>query len=411
MDKRSEAIKSIVTPIEIELLEVLNMSSEISDRFNDISNNIKQLSNVVSILGSKKTGAAMGLFGEVVNMFGEIKADDERERALRKVLIKKIELANLKLGVVTNFRNDLSNKIDPLFRLLEEEINRPYDENRREEFSQLHGTTCLDAFDLYVSTFYLIQVCDFMIGEFNAWIKYKHNSEFEVPDKSYILDFVLNKMIFPNGLKNGLENRNSFAGIWLLPKRESIIAGSMYKKFIEGKKIEDNKEKGFYSGSYKKKKILKRESFIYLKEYINETDKIVEQDKTDHLKIITDSIIYKQAKDVCNIKSSFFYFFRAAFIVIFGFYIISAGTSEEPFFSGLISGLIGSLSVAFAFGLLGRFLIWADNVKSDGGCLESLFKLIVGVLSLGTIPLMVRSYKNKEINFNKYIVNLKKECL
>lgn len=309
MDKKTEAIKSLVIPIEIELLEVLNMSSQISDRFSDISNNIKQISNVVSILGSKKTGAAVGLFGEVVNMFGGIKADDERQRALRKVLMKKIELANLKLDIVTNFRNDLSKKSDPLFRLLEEEINRPYDENHKEEFSSLYGSACLDAFDLYVSTFYLIQVCDFLIGEFNAWIKFKHNSEFEVPDKSYILDFVLNKMIFPNGLKNGLENRNAFAGIWLLSKRESIIAGSLYKKFIEGKKIEDTKEKGFYSGSYKKKKILKRESFIYLKEYINETDKIVKVDKTDHLKIITNSIIYKQGKDACNIKSSFFYFF------------------------------------------------------------------------------------------------------
>lgn len=406
MDKKIEYLKSIVNPITEELDEVLIMTSEISDRFCDLSNSIKQLSYVAGIVVGRRTGVVMDLIGEAVNVFGQIKADDERDIAMRQVLMKKIELANLKLGVVISARKNLANQIDSFYELLCIEIIRPYDETKREEFEKLYGAACLDAFEMYVSIYYFIQVCDFMIEEFNAWIKYKHNSEFEIPSKSYILDFILNELIFPRGLKNGLDNRNLYAGFWLLSKRESIIGGAMLKVLIEGEKIEASKKKGFYSESYKKTNILKRESFLYLKTYVNEIWNVVEQDKTGNLKVITDSIIYKQAKDVCNIKSPIFYFFIRAYVVVFCFFIIGNYKNIASVFG---TGLIACVPIAFVFSLVCKFFLWSNNVKSEGSCLESIFKFIVAVLSLGTIPILVKAYENKDISFNNYIVYLKKE--
>lgn len=407
-DKRLESLKELIIPIEKELIEISNMAVEISEKFQGISRDIESLSGSIGVLAGRKAGAITSLAGGIFSVIGDMRADEERQRALRKLLPKKQELANLKTSLITSFRDSMNNKIESLSLLLIEEVNRPYDETNRAEYEDLYGNSCLDAFDLYVSTYYMIQLCDFMLLEFSAWIEYKHESGYESPDKSFVLDVVLNEIIFPNGLKNGISTDSSNAGIWLLTKRDSILAGSMYKKFVEGKKIEENKKNGFYSESYKKTRVVERESFKSLKTYVGEIEKTISEDKTGNLKILTNSNIYKQASSICNIRSPKKYFFNVAFLTVFIIGLLQVISGKESFLKILMYSFI----FALIHSLVTRFWLWQKNVvSSEGGCLNSLFelmfKLLITVLSLGTVPLLVYLYEKKENKFEIFVNNLR----
>jgi hypothetical protein len=399
-NKKLESLKLLIIPIEKEMLEITNMASEISEKFQGISRNIKSLSGVVGGLAGRKAGVVTSLVGEVFSVFGDIRADEERQRALRKLLPKKIELANLKTGIISQFRDNLNNQIESLSLLLIEEVNRPYDETKYAEYEDLYGNSCLDAFDLYVSSYYMIQLCDFMLIEFSTWIKYKHESGVESPDKSVVLDIVLNEIIFPNGLKNGLSTSSSNAGIWLLSKRESIISGSMYKTFSEGKRKEVKYEI----------RIFKRKSFISLKTYVSEIKKTASEDKTDNLKILTNSSIYKQANNICNIRSPKKYFFNIAFLVMFSLLFITG--IKEIIIKGIsvdiiLNVLLVSIVIAFIHSLVTLFWLWQKNIESDFSFYELIFKFLITVISLGTVPLFVYLYERKENRFEKFINKLR----
>lgn len=409
-DKKLESLKELIIPIEKEMIEISKMAAEVSEKFQEISRNIESLSGVMSFLVGRKTGAITSLAGGIISTFGEIRADEERERAIRNLLPKKQELANLKTSLITNFRDSLKKNLEPLSLLLKVEVNRSFDETNRIEYENLYGNSCLDAFDLYVLTYYMIQLCDFMLEEFSAWTAYKHESGYESPDKSHVLDIVLNEIIFPNGFRNGLSTSSSNAGIWLLTKRDSILAGSLYKKYKEGKKIEDNKTKGFYSESYKKIRVVKRESFKSSKTYFEEIKKTISKDKTGNLKVLTTTNTYKQASTIFNLKSPKKYFFNVVFLTIFSIGFLAVITGKESF----ASILIVSFSVALIHSLVTRFWLWQKNVESsDSGCLnffyELLCKLFITIISLGTVPFLVYQYEKKEKRFEEFIFQLRNE--
>jgi hypothetical protein len=415
-EKKLESFNELIGPIEKEIIVISNMAAEISEKFQDLSRNIESLSGIVGVLAGRKYGAITSLAGGLLGIIGDIHAEDERQKALMRLLPKKQELANLKTSLIKGFRENLNNKIEYLSLLLKEEVNRPYDKSNHAEYVELYGGACLEAFELYTSTYYMVQVCDFMLEEFYAWSQNQHESGYESPDKSFVLNIVLNEIIFPNGLTNGLNTHGSNAGIWLLTERESIFAGSMYVKFKEGQIIQNENGEGFYSGSYKKKRVIKRESFKSLKKYVDEISKVVSNDKTGNLNFLHNTSIYKQAVDVCNIESPTRYFFKIAFLTCFFLFtiplLISLISTGELTFQVILLPIIISFIFALIHSLVSRYWLWQKNVvSSGGGCfnsiLELIFKLIIIVLSIGTVPLLVYLYEKKEEKFETFANNLR----
>lgn len=401
-DKQLESLKKILIPIENELIEISNMAANVSEKFQGVSRDIESLSGVIGLLAGQKAGVITSLAAGLFSIIGEIRAEKEKEKALMELLSKKQELAKLKIGLITSFRDNINNKIEPLSLLLTEEVKRPYDETNRTEYEALYGNSCIDAFDLYVVTYYLVQLCDFMLLEFNAWNEGKHESGHQSPDKSFALYVVLHEIIIPNGVIS----KGSYAGIWLLSERQSILAGSMYKKYLEGEKIDDDKGKGFYSDSYKKTRVVKKESFKALKTYVNEIKKIASEDKTDNLNVLINSSIYKQAKSYCNIRSPRKYFFNVAFLILLPVILILI-FKEKSFDSGM-----ACVALAIIYSLVGQFWLWQKNVKStETGCFSSLIELFIKVvivlISGGTIPLLAYLYEKKEDNYEVFVNNLK----
>jgi hypothetical protein len=407
-NKRLNSLEELILPIEKDLAEISHLAAQISEKFQNVSTTIKSLSSGIGLLAGKKAGNTTYVVGEVFNFIGYLKASAKEDEALENLLVKKNELASLKSVIVKSYRESINAQLENLLLLLKTEVSRIYDKNDESEFVKLYGESIINAFDLFILTQYSVQICDFMLAEFTAWSQNIQNSDFVAPDKSNVLNYVFIEVIFPKGLNNYSNLNETNAGKWLLQKRENIFAATIYDAFVEGEKIDYSKTKSFYADSYKKTNILKRESYNHLKKYVEEITKISEEDKIGNLKVITESTIYKQAKSVCNIGSSFNYFFIRYFILFLFFTLESAYRNNSSYLSGVFYGL----GLAFVFSLVCKFWIWSKNVKSEsGGCSESFVKIALTIFSLGTIPLLVKSYENKEISFENFITYLRDDVL
>lgn len=168
---------SDIENIENELAEIISLASEMSEKFAGISNEIKEISGTIGKVFGKNAGALTYIAGGAVKFFGEIYADVKKEEALMKILPKKKILATEKLEIVKFGLVFFLNKIKKEELILLSEINREISDDNYDEFVELYSVNCMRAFDLYLHTLKLIQVCEFAINEFEAWLNNEHNSK------------------------------------------------------------------------------------------------------------------------------------------------------------------------------------------------------------------------------------------
>ena len=397
-----EKLTSEMNIIEQEIISISNMASEISDKFNHLSENIKGLSDLASALAGKKAGSVTNLIGHGIALFGNIYADVKKDEAIAKLLPKKQEIAKIKYNIISNYKRDLDNKIESLLILFKDEVNRTYNEEDITKYEELYGQSCIDSFHLYTMSFYMAQICDFMLAEFSAWQNGQNESEYEKPDKTYILEYVVTNIIAPNGLINELQKRNSTGGFWLLTKQDSLFAAILNN-------ITDND-----NANENPKRIVKSNSFKHLKNYLNQLKKVIKSNTNNKTEWLSNNEIYTKANKVTTLKSLNTFLFICLTVMYFiSLMIISFNNKSTPndllfqienLFSAIILAAIAAL-IAIPFCRI-AFWVFDDNEFEKKGYYY-LMILFLGIITLGVVPISFYVYLKKEEEFRLFLLELK----
>jgi hypothetical protein len=389
--------------IENEIMAISDMAAEVSENFQIISDNIKSFSGVVGDVVKSKKGKRAGknaklvtdIIGSSVEFAGELYSDYKKEKALEKLAPKKLEISRVKSKVIFNFRVILNDQKDKLLELFKIEINRYFEKEKIDEYLNLHSEDCKTAFYLYTMNSYMIDLCDYMLKQFESWEMSNGMKDIVAlkPDVVKINENTLTNIIFPDdSFIEALYKEGMTGGLWLMSIYENLFATMLKKIVCETKKIDDEKSR-----------IRKKTAFKRIKKFINELSNIVKQDKITWLE---KNLCYTEAKKVSKITSANLYLGKWSFftlmIILFIIYFADA--------EFLLSYIFAIYYVLFVSTLFAKYILrsWDENAE-DNSSFQKWFTLIVSITSLGVVPIVLSVYKKKEDNYN-YLLYLINDC-
>src|SRR5690606_27918627 len=162
----------------------------LSDKFNGLGENIQ---NFAAIAGFGRKGfAAASIIGGAVKILGDVYAGMKKEDALNKLLPKKVEIAEAKTAAIQNYRGILLGQKEKYQSLLHKEITVEFKEDGRAAYQELHGEAVQNSYSIYVRSMHIIEICNYMMAEFDAWKMGLHESGLPKPDKAVVLEEVVN---------------------------------------------------------------------------------------------------------------------------------------------------------------------------------------------------------------------------
>ena len=400
-EKLKSVLEQSLVSIESELISISAMAEELSDKFKGFSKDIDNFSGIIGLIGGKEMGQTTKLISKAVNFLGDIYSEHKKSEALKLLLPKKQELANIKINVITNFLEILNKQSQSLNGLLTVEINREYN-NEKEliNFETLYGNSCKDTYELVIYNHYLIEVCTYILEEFKAWLNGKNESDFSKPDKTLSLEYVLDNDIFQkNKLIESIKFDKGNGGVWLLSKNKSLFAAFLNKIYKNGESLDVKNNK----------RITNNNSFKILKKNILEIDDSINIKETRNYKWLTDETsLFNNAKKAIKLESLNLFLFKYFFVYSFIALLIIYKNKINLDFFEIISALILSVFMALFFILFSRLLFWVfDDENSERSIWYYLLFLFFTILTLGVLPIAFYKYQKKERNYLLFINSLK----
>ncbi|MEO5775908.1 MAG: hypothetical protein ABIQ27_03325 [Flavobacterium sp.] len=383
--------------IENEIIKISELAAEISQKFQGLSNNIQNLSSIVGLFAGRKSGNTTALIGGAVGIIGDIYAGIKEDEAIAKLAPKKLELAKVKSETISNFRERLDSQNEKYWELLKIEAVREFEVEKLEDFVNLHGEDCQNTFHLYVMNFYLMQVCDYILEQFNSWKLtngLKDDNTSVKPDKTYVLEHILNSLILPNiSLKEALSGSTSDGATWLLTTNESLFAIHL-QKIINDSTTKDELDK---------KRVFKKSSFINFKKYIQN---LKSNENSENFKWLIDSKIYLEAKSVTKIPSLNFYLLKYFFVGMMCFNIYNGWSNPGNSLKDFIL-YVPILSLIFALPLIpcAKFILWAST-SEEKSIYYYLMYLFFTIITLGLMPIALYRYQKKEEDYYAFLNEL-----
>lgn len=391
-----ENFHSQLSVIEQDMAEIAQMAATVSDKFNGLGENIQ---NFAAIAGFGRKGhAAAHIIGGAVKILGDVYAELKKEDALKKLLPKKVEIAEAKAGVIQNYRQLLESQKEKYHSLLHEQITIEFKEENRLEYQELYAESAQNSYSIYVRSLYIIEICNYMMAEFDAWKMGKHESGLPKPDKAIVLEEVVAMITTPESLCDP-NNTKLTGGIYLLSKNEPLFATVLNKLHVNAITTENKKAK----------RVADRKSFSEVKKFIQQLKKMERSKDVTHLDWLYALPTFHQAVKSCKLTPLFLYLLKYYSILYFLLFLFNSSSFEQDGLIGAIStSIIPSLAVAVVaviFSLL-IFRIY-ENDDAGRGLWYYIFFLTFTVLTLGLMPIAFKRYLAKEKDYENFLIQLK----
>lgn len=386
---------SELTVIEKDMAEIAQMAAAVSDKFNGIGENIQ---NFASIPGFGRKGmAAATIIGGAVKLFGGLYADMKKEDALHKLLPKKVEIAESKTVTVQTFRQMLEAKREQLRSLLQREIAVEFNEKSRVEYQETKGKACQNSYSLYVRSMHIVQICNYMLAEFEAWKNGKHESGKTKPDKAVVLGDVLSMITTPHHLIDPKNNKLT-GGIYLLSQNEPLFATLINKLHLSASESEKKKVR----------RVANRKSFFDVKIFIEHLKRIEKSKEVTHLDWLKTQPTFHQAVQNVKLTPLFLYLMKYYGIGFFIFFLFFGTAMQDNRVDMIAAPIIYSLiaSIIAVPISLGIFYFY-ENDDAEKGMGYNLLFLLFSIVTLGLMPIAFKRYLKKERNYEDFLVQLK----
>ena len=386
---------SDIENIENELAEIISLASEMSEKFAGISNEIKEISGTIGKVFGKNAGALTYIAGGAVKFFGEIYADVKKEEALMKILPKKKILATEKLEIVKFVLGFFLDKIKKEELILLSEINREISDDNYDEFVELYSVNCMRAFDLYLHTLKLIQVCEFAINEFEAWLNNEHNSKLPKITNVEIYAEVVSNFILPSGVETEIVKDKFSASFWILSQKPDLLGAYYYNVFNN-------------SSSLNVIRVFKKPSFMNLRKVSLQFEKLSKNKNSKTVSWINQNPFFIKGKSILKISSLNSFLFKniiignSLFFVLLHYYSDVQKGILEIILSSILFASIVSIFI-FLFSKL-LFSIYENDKKSLS---YYLLLAVFTFFTLGFLPYAFKRYLKKEMDYKVFIEELK----
>lgn len=389
-----ENFNSQLTAIEKDMAQIAEMAAAVSNKFDGIGDNIL---NFAAIAGLGRKGLATAtIVGGAVKLFGEVYAELKKEEALKKLLPKKVEIAELKTTVIQNFKEILEGKITDLRSLLEQEINVEFQEAGRATYEENRGEACQDSYSFYVRSMHIIEICHYMLEEFAAWKMGKHESGMSKPDKAVVLEDVVAMITTPENLTDP-NNTNMTGGLYLLSKNEPLFATMLNKIHLDASKSEKKS----------RKRVANRKSFTEVKRFVHKLKKIEKSKEITHLNWLSSFPTFQNAVETFKLTKFYTYLLKYYGIGYFIFILfmrssMDHGSVDMIFSAIMLSFLVSNIAILFSL------IIFYLYENEDGkGLWYYIFFLTFTVLTFGLMPIAFKRYLEKENNYEDFLTQLR----
>lgn len=411
-NQQIESLESVLSEIQKDVAEATIMASVISEKFNVVSEGIHSLSGAFTkAFKNPAAGLAVHVAGFAVDLVGKAYSSVKKEYELIKLLPKKKELASLKRNIILSHIELLYNRIPKLKQLLIIETDRPFNLNDKIKFEKTFGNDCQTAFELYVKSYHILKVCEFIIAEFDAWESDQHESEFTVPLPFQSLSHTLTEIIAPNGFLKLLLYGKNKASYFLFIKNESLL-GAVYSQIYEENITEKSKNI---------KKIYKRKEYISLETFQIQIKKIIKKKDLEFSWIYKNSF-FIEAEDRLYLNTRYF---AITSFIFKRFSIIAAVLIMFLIFMSLITSnnyndaldIISNLPFLFIYlsilfwivSSIIYFFDWALNYgydKNDTSFFArrpsfriKITNFFLNLFTLGILGFAKKAYEKKELKF------------
>jgi hypothetical protein len=385
-----ENFNSQLTKIEKDMAEIAEMAAAVSDKFDGIGNNILNFAALAGLGRKGQTTAT--IVGGAVKLFGGVYAELKKEEALKKLLPKKVELAELKTAVIQNFKGNLEGRKAELNSLLQQEVGIEF----KEEDKSIRGEACQDAYAMYVRSMHIIEICNYMLEEFAAWKLGKHESGMPKPDKAVVLEEVVAMITTPENLTDP-NNTKITGGLYLLSKNEPLFATMLNKIHSDASKS-DNKEQ---------KRVANRKSFTEVKKFVRKLKKIEKSKEITHLNWLNSFPTFQNAVETFKLTRFYTYLLKYYGIGYFIFILFMRSSMNHGAVDMILSAIMLSFivsNIAIVFSLIIFYLYENEDGK---GLWYYIFFLTFTVLTFGLMPIAFKRYLEKESNYEDFLTQLR----
>lgn len=387
-----ENFNSQLSVIEQDMAEIAQMAATVSEKFSGIGENILDFAAIAGF--GKKGLTAATIIGGAVTILGDFYAKYKKEEALIRLLPKKVEIAEAKTAVIQDYKQILESQRENYKSLLHQQITVEFTEENRVEYQELHSESIHNAYSIYVRSMHIVEICNYMMAEFDAWKIGVHESGLSKPDKAVVLEEVVAMIITPEDLCDP-NNTKLSGGIYLLSQNESLFATILNKIHTNATATEKKKIK----------RVSERKSFSEVKKFIRQLKKIEKSKDTSHLDWLYALPTFQQAVRNYSLSSLFVHLLKYYSILYFLFFLSkSSSTGIGAISTSILPALIVAI-LAVVFSIL-IFSIY-ENDDAEKGLWYYIFFLTFTVLTLGLMPLAFRRYLAQEREYEDFLMQLK----
>lgn len=390
-----ENFNSQLSVIEQDMAEIAQMAATVSDKFNGLGENIQNFAAMARL--GRKGHAAAHIIGGAVKFLGDVYAELKKEDALKKLLPKKVEIAEAKAGAIQNYRGILESQKEKYQSLLNQEIAVEFTEETRTEYQELHAEAAQNSYSIYVRSLYILEICQYMLAEFDAWKMGMHESGSTKPDKAVVLEEVVAMITTPESLCDP-NNTKLTGGIYLLSKNEPLFATILNKIHVNATTNEKKKAK----------RVADRRSFSEVKNFIRQLKKMERSKDITHLDWLFALPTFHQAVKSYKLTPLFLYLLKYYSILYFLLFLFNSSSYEYDRLEAISTSIIPSLALAVVAVIISLLIFQIhENEDAGRGLWYYIFFLTFTVLTFGLMPFAFNRYLTKESNYEDFLIQLK----